>query len=577
MCWSGFYPDALAPRLSGWNPDLLSCRHSDFLWRHGTSMYAKEIIMYTFCIGLIVFLLACTSQSECPAERVEGARGRIGLLRVGTLTEASAVNFFDHGMKRFTWMLTHYGLVRFDKDGNIVPALAQSWETADLKRWVFYLRRNALWHDGVEVTSGDIAYTVEFQRRHEPAWHSVYGDIVGVETPDPYTVVFEIANPDYNFLTTIAVMTPVPKHIFQHIEDPKRYNDKKALVGTGPYVLESFDPEAGRVRFTAFDGYWGGRAAVDTVEFQLFKNPETMLMAFQKGDIDLPYTYAKGVSHYYVPKLLKNPCIGIMVSRAGGLGNVLWINNSRSPLNDRNIRQALSYAVDYEELRQLFTAGYGSVPQAGFVLEGSWGYVETRKMALDAGKSRNMLEDAGFRDLDGDGLRESPDGSKLVLTLVASIDLPDQVRLAEMVKKYLADVGVGVSLRLVDSGSFGSIMDVDKTFDLALSGTTLWGMNMGAAYGSGYVDTRTYGWSMVSAPEYQALVDALKTTMNPDRRRELAARIQRYYADEMTQVPLYTLDVIQPHTRKYEGWTHSVYTGVLCPETLYALRPAGEH
>jgi peptide/nickel transport system substrate-binding protein len=70
---------------------------------------------------------------------------------------------------------------------------------------------------------------------------------------------------------------------------------------------------------------------------------------------------------------------------------------------------------------------------------------------------------------------------------------------------------------------------------------------------------------------------APKITMDQERRKELAARLQHYYADEMTQIPLYNMDTIQPYSAKYEGWTHCAYRGIMCPETFYNLRRAGGH
>ncbi len=532
-------------------------------------------IRYVAALSMSLLMLSCAPGAEDQGIRPGGEEARGLRLVIGTVKEIASINYFDRGFSGFGWILTHHGLVRFDKEGGIIPALAESWDTSDLERWVFHLRKDALWHDGVKVTSEDIVYTVAFERKHDPAARgAIYGDVVSVEAPDPHTVVFELENADYNFLTTIAVMTPVPAHVFKQVEDPKRYEEKAALLGTGPYAFESFDKEAGRVKFTAFDGYWGGRPAIDTLEIRLFKNPETMMMAFRKGEIDLPYAYARGVSYYHVPSLLKNPDIDHMVARGCGLGNVLWINNSRRPLNERVFRQALGWAIDYRRLVDLFTAGYGAVPPAGFVVEGAKDYVVTRKMAFDLERSKAILDDAGFRDLDGDGLREAPDGSPIMLTMVLCGEPSDQVRLGEMLKEYLADAGVGVTLRSVDSGLFMTIMDVDKTFDLAVQGTTTWGMNMGVGYGSGYVDARYYGWSMVSAPEFLALMDELKIARDLERRKELAAGIQHYYADEMTQIPLYTMDIIQPYSRKYEGWAYSTYYGVICPETFYNLHPA---
>ena len=146
----------------------------------------KRIIITVLPLLLSVFLLSCTTPSDDSQNNVSNEdEGHIPKLVIGTVMEVSDINYFDRGLDRLKLMATHFGLVRFDKDGEIVPALAESWDTDDLKRWVFHLRKDALWHDGVAVTSKDLAYTVEFGRQHVPVWKSAFGNIVSVETPDP--------------------------------------------------------------------------------------------------------------------------------------------------------------------------------------------------------------------------------------------------------------------------------------------------------------------------------------------------------------------------------------------------------
>ncbi|WP_048065413.1 ABC transporter substrate-binding protein [Methanosarcina acetivorans] len=537
------------------------------------SLTRSAVGIVVLLILVSLFLIVTGTKSD--DGNVNTGDETVSKLVLGNVAEVNSVNYFDRGLSSFFWLLTNYGLIRFDKDGEVVPEIAESWETTDFKRWVFHLRNNVTWHDGVSVTSRDFKYSVDFSKENTDSWESIFGNIDSIETPDPYTVIYNLKDPDYNFLTTMAVAAKaVPEHVFEDVADPKRYDDKKALIGTGPYMFDNFDKNAGIITYKAYDQYWRGKPAVDVIEIKLFKNPETMMMALQKGEIDAPYTYAKGVDYYHVPNLMKNDNLGYMIVDSRTLGNVLWINTNHTPLDNKDLRQALSYAINYAEILNLFTAGYGQMPDAGFVPNGTLYYVDTRKLTYDVNKSKSMLDSIGFKDIDGDGFRETPDEKKIVLDLVMDSSKSDQVRLGEIIKKYFASVGMNVELRPLDSSTFWDTMDVRKTFDMGLAGTTFWGMNMGAGYGSGYVATRYYGWSMVNDSRYDAILDGLLQMQDRDKKKVLAADIQEYYAEEMPQIALYSMNLIQPYNKKYEGWTYNVYYGVICPDTFYNLHKA---
>jgi peptide/nickel transport system substrate-binding protein len=522
-----------------------------------------------FCIFLLILyqLIPLIYAEE------NGVR-EIDRLVVGTTDQISDTNIMDKGFNNYRWELMDCGLVKFDSDGEIIPALATSWETDELKKWKFHLRDNALWHDGVPVTSEDIKFTIEYMKKKGPAAGAVYGDIQSVEIPDNRTVVIDLKNPDYNFLTTIGVLQPLPEHIFSKVDDPAKFNDKMAAIGCGPFVFESFDSASGVLTCKAFDKFWNGKPAINTIEFKIFKNPDTMILALEKGEVDAIYTYGMGIAYYYVPQLLKKDDIKILQKKDASITNVLWINTAKEPYNNAKLRQALSYAIDYEELKNLFTAGYGTIPDAGFVTDATLYYKETRKLSYDVSRSKSMLEDAGFKDMDGDGIREAPNGTKFEPELMVKSSNPEHVRAAEMVKKYFSNVGINAMIRPVDKNTFGDTMDVRKTFDMALSGTTVWGMNMGVGYGAGYIDTRYYGWSMVSDSKYQSIVDQLKLTQDTDKREDLAAEIQDYYAEELPQIALYSMDVIVPINTDYEGWEYNVFYGLMNYDTFFNLNKA---
>lgn len=521
----------------------------------------------------LVLLILINSGWAAGAEG-SGEGDRISKLTVGTINQINEANPWDYYFGVYSMMLSHQGLVRFNNEGDLEPELATSWETDDLQKWTFHLRDDVAWHDGLPLTANDIKFTIDYNLEKDPLSKSYIGSVESVEAPDNETVIINLEKPDYNFLNTIAVVKTIPEHIYRSVEDPKKYNDNDAAIGSGPYKFDSFDKDAGVLTYRINDGYWGDEPAIDAVEIRMFKNPDALMLAFQKGEVDVPYYYSKGISYYYVPNLLENDDIGIEVYPERGITNVLWFNTARSPYDEKEFRQALSYALDYDELKNLFTAGYGTMPSAGWVPNGTLYYAETRPLTYNVNLSNSMLDNLSFKDTDGDGLREMPDGSKFQPTLLTRSDLPDSVRTAEMLKKYFADVSIDLQIGLADKSTHGDIMDEKKTHEMALAGTTFWGMMMGEGYGSGYTDTRYYGWSMVDDPKYQSIVDELASTQDKEKRKELAAEIQEYYADEMPQFAVYSLNIIQPYNSEYTGWEVNPLHGILSYGTLFNLHKA---
>lgn len=521
-----------------------------------------------------LILLCLSGVSLASQSDSGGTPERISKLTVGTINQINDANPWDYYFGVYSMMLSHQGLVRFNNNGDVDPELATSWETEDLQKWTFHLRDDVTWHDGQPLTAQDIKFTIDYDLEKDPLSKSYIGTIKSVEAPDNKTVIITLEKPDYNFLNTIAVVKIIPAHIFKSVAEPKKFNEKEATIGCGPYKFVKFDKDAGTVTYQANDKYWGGMPAIDTIELRMFKNPDALMLAFQKGEVDLPYYYSKGISYYYVPNLLDNKNIGIEVYPERGITNVLWFNTAKVPFDNKELRLALSYALNYEELKNMFTAGYGTLPSAGWVPNGTLYYTQTRTLTYDANKSKSMLDNLGFKDVDGDGFRETPQKAKFQPKLLTRSDLPDSVRAAEMLKKYFAAVGIDIKIDLADKSTHGEILDEKKTHEMALAGTTFWGMIMGEGYGSGYTDRRYYGWSMVDDPEYQSIVDGLGSTQDKRKREELAAQIQEYYADQMPQFTVYSMNIIQPYNANYAGWEYNPLHGILSYGTLNKLHKA---
>jgi len=515
-------------------------------------------------ILLAGLLCACCTVDASQATNI------VPKLVIGTTNQVNDININDYYYSIFRESISHEGLIALNPDGSFAPRLAENWQSADGKTWTFNLRKNAFWHDGTPVTAQDIKFTLEYIQEKIPRFKQFWGQIDNIETPNNYTVKIDLKKPNSNFLSNLLVMTAIPQHIFKDVSDPSKYNEENATIGCGPYKYVLFDKNAGTLTFKAYDKYWGGKPAIDTIEIHFYKTEDSMIMALQKGEIDTTYMYSNGISYYYVPKLLNDNDVKISTTNSTGV-TALFINTNKSVLDNTTFRRALSLAIDYDELKNLFTAGYGDSATAGFLARANYNYKDMPKLAKDINKSKELLDSIGMLDKDGDGLRETPNGKKFQPNLIARSDIANHQRLAEMIVKYFNLIGIDIKVKLVDANSFMQIANTDKSYDMLISSTSPWGMMNWCGYGSGYVDDRTSGWTRTTDPTYISIVDQMFKTTDAAEQKKLAYQMQDYYAGQLPVIALYSSDIIQPYNKKYDGWVSDPMFGILSHETFFGL------
>ena len=525
-------------------------------------------------ILLSTLVAGCTgsnSYTNINNSSVSNGSAHVSKLIIGTTAQSNGNQIFGTDLQDSIDPFTRDGLLMYAEDGTFVPGLADSWESADLKNWTFHLSHNATFQDGTPVTAQDVKFSMDYLIAKDPDLKTRFNIVNSTEVLDNYTVVVHLSTPSYNFLVDVATnLMILPEHVFSKVDNPNTFADSSAMIGIGPFRFVSYDKDAGVVMLKAYDQYRGGKPAIDTVEIRIYKNLDTMMMALQNGEIDTTYVYASGISYYYVPKLLKSGNIKIMMVKNIAVPNALWFHTQKYPYNLTAFRQAVSYAVNYNEVNQLFTAGYGSVPDAGYLPNGSLGYVQTPQLTYNINQSKALLDSLNFKDVDGDGFREYPNGTRFQPELLIADD-SDSVRLGQTLQGYLKAVGINAKLKTVDKTTLGSTMKQSKNYEMVISRTTNFGMLAYAGYGSLYIDSRNIGYSMVNDPAYQAEVNQLFNTSDQQHRNQIGADMQQYYAAQQPVIPLYWCDYIQPYDAKFEGWGVDPIDGILSHGTFYNL------
>lgn len=536
-------------------------------------MKGKTILI---CMHILASILLLGHIGAAVAASESGER--ITNLVVGSDMGDFAANLADFNCN-YQMIFSHEGLVDYSSNANIVPRLAESWDTDDMKKWVFHLVKNATWQDGEPFTSKDVKFTIEYTRDKKILYGTTaYDQVESVDIPDDYIVILNLKEPNVALLGTLATVPIIlPKHIYSNVEDPKKFTDiEKMFIGTGPYIFESYDRAAGIINFKANDNYWAGKPAVSNIAMKLFKNPETMMMALQNGEFDLPYLYAKGVNYYYVPKLLDNEEIKVLTFDSLETRNAIIFNNQKEPFNNKELRHAISYAINYDELMNLMTAGYGKAVNSGLIPDKFEYYIETKPMEYDLDKAKTMLDRLGFKDIDGDGFRETPDGSKFNPELLVKSSNDESVRSSELIRNYLASAGIDLKIKLVDNPTYWDIVEEKREHEMMLCGLPFWSSQDWKGYYTSIMDARNYGWANINDPAFQSIADSIGMAKDDGKREELVGELQNYYSEELPVIPLYSMDFIQPYDKKYEGYvTHPIW-GVLSLGTFVELHESGE-
>ncbi|PVB60180.1 ABC transporter substrate-binding protein [Labrenzia sp. 011] len=339
----------------------------------------------------------------------------------------------------------------------------------DARVWEIELREGVKWHDGSEFTAEDVAFTFEYYREG-PAnrWThhaSSVPRMVGIEVIDTYKVRLTSEKPMPNFDRITATDLPIiQKAQWEGVEDPRSFTDMG--IGTGPYRL--VDYEADRYyKFEANENYWRGKPTVKKLNIVMIKDPQTMFTALKTGEID-------GAARPMPPELVqqwKTESALEMVSAPTLWGVWLDINVGRKPFDDRELRRAVTLAINPEPMLERVVLGQGKSGSHGWPHVDSFWTKPDLAAGYDPELAVSLLDEGGYEDRDGDGVRETPDGKPLVFDLKIASNQPTFLRAAEIVTEQLKEVGIGVKVTSIDPGSMGQMWST-RQFDLRIADIT---------------------------------------------------------------------------------------------------------
>ena len=504
---------------------------------------------------------AAASPSASPgAEKV--------VLRIGTMQDVDSFNpFAIVSMAGYEYLHLNYDLlVGFAPNGDPRPEVADSWTMSpDGLTWTYKIHPGIKWHDGQPLTARDVAFTFNYIIDNQLAqYYSSVINIDSVEAVDDSTAVFHLAKPKANML---RLWVPIlPEHIWGSVS-PKKAEVQQVrppVVGSGPFQVTEAK-KGSYIIFTANKDYWRGAPTIDEVILQIYQNQDTMTMDLKSGSIDAafdiptaqfnalksdPNLTTKAADYRYMVELAMNT-----YQSPNSLGNPV--------LKDPLFRQAISWAVDKQKIVDVAVGGYATVGQSLLdpLTMGYWTPPAEETFGYDPEKAKQLLDDAGYKDADGDGVREDKQGKPIKLRLVTRSEYPAGQRAGEFIAGWFEAIGLDIVLSVGNDGTINDALYNYKgdtyapDYDMFVWG---WGGLIDPSYMLGNMLTSQIEWwndCCWSNAEFDKLYYEQDSQTDWIKRKPMVEQMQKLFYDSAPYIVLYyPKQLIAYNTAKWEGW-----------------------
>ncbi len=461
-------------------------------------------------------------------------------------------------------------LVTYDAEGNLEYRAAESYEVnEDSTEWTFHLRKDAVWSDGTPVTSADFVNTMI--RSLDPKSGNGYAnylfpienaeaiyngeaqaDSLGVETPDDYTLIFQLAEPCVYFLDLLRLPVYTPSCV-SYADSAESGWDKnpETSVANGPFYLAEYEPEQYFV-LKKNEKYWNADAVnLEQITYRFFDSTEAMANAYESGEVDVAPGVPSAVLDLYEGRE------DLVVTNSIAT-RYIYPNLAVEPLDDVRVRKALNLAVDREELCRIL--GEDTEPTVNFIAkymtdktDGSY-FIDGAEKPFeeDVEEAQRLLAEAGY-----------PNGEGFPVLVYKYPSLEQDSDTAQVLKEqWKRNLNIDVELQAQE-------LQVNYT-DRRAGDFELCRMNWTADFADPYtylsmlLSNGTYNCSGIRDSEYDALVAQSDSETDPEKRAELMYQAEQLAVGEQFYIiPLYSIkncNLIRP---EITGITQNPATGAL--------------
>ena len=497
----------------------------------------KLVILFSLALSLVTVLCSCKDGTGKTETEKEGGSVVVGITQdLDSLDPHKAV---AAGTKEVLYNIFE-GLVKPDKDGNLVPAVAESYEISeDGTEYRFVLRENVKFHNGDTVTAADVVYSLKrcagMLETSDPevqvvAALSVISTIETEEKDGRDVIVLHLSEPNTELigLLTCSII-------------PEDYDDQENNpVGTGPFSFVSYTPMDSFV-MERFDDYWGDNAHLAEVTFSISEDTDAAFLKLLAGSIDIfPYLTADQASQLEGKYDIYEGEMSLV--------QALFLNNAVEPFDNVLVRQAMCYAIDREEILELLSGGAGSIIGSGMYSSFGLYYDAELENAYEYNpeKARELLTEAGY-----------PDGFSFTIRIPSNYDF--HMSTGEIIADQLKEVGITATIEPIEWATWLSEVYSGHDFEATIIGldSQLAPSDILKYYLAGSSKNFINFDNSATAGDrsFNAVYEEAKASTDTETKKELYTELQEMLSDEAASVFLQSPALLVAVNPKLAGYT----------------------
>lgn len=406
------------------------------------------------------------------------------------------------------------------EDLTMQPSLATEWTTSeDDLEWRFTLRDDVTFHDGSEFDSADVVYSYNRIIDEELSNSFRFQNVESVEADGPQTVVLRLSQPTPNLLERIGSFKGMAILSENAAED---FDLTTEANGTGPFRLESSD--ASSTVLTAYEDYWGGAPAIDGVEFRYITEPAAALTALQNGEVQ----WTDNVPPQQIESLADDDSVELETTASVDYW-YMSMNYDRPPFDNRDVRRAISFAIDREAVAEAAWFGAAQANQTA-IPEDSYFYYDYAPFDRDPEQARQLLQQAGVT-------------TPLTMGLMVTDEYPETVTAAQVIASQLEEIGVQVEIETLD---FATWLDRQGAGDYdAFYLGWLGNLDPAAFYQEQHQTDGPNNYQGYSNPQVDQLLQQGSTETDDAARKAIYDQAAQLIVDDVSYLYLYNPDVVQ--------------------------------
>jgi len=362
-------------------------------------------------------------------------------------------------------------LKRDNKTLKLVPVLAKSWEISDDKlQYIFKLRQDVKWHDGKQFTAEDVVFSYDRimdPKVDSPHLKSYYQEILDVKAIDKYTVKFRYSRPYFLALEICGGMPIVPKHIFEEGD----FNTNPAgrdPIGTGPYKFLEWNTGS-EIVLERNNDYWGKEPSLKKIIFKIIPDPTVTFQVLKRQELDVA-----GLTPIQWDRQSDTPSFKKHFDKYSYFTpnyNFIGWNMNEPYFKDRRVREAMTHFVNRKLILDKILLGLGDVVTNPFYINSPEYPHDIKPFEYDPDKARKLLDDAGWTDSNGDGVRDK-NGVKFEFELLIPSGSDTSEKIATILKEQLDNSGIVMNIRKTEWAVFTTRLS-ERKFDAVILGWSM--------------------------------------------------------------------------------------------------------